>query len=125
MSTEPTEREDVTEPRPRQPHVGPPSLAANTVPAYAEAAARPLRHRAPAQVAGVVLPARAPWVAVLGAAAVMLAVSLVTGFDPGLFVVGTALLGGVAVYAWSRSVEGPRRATDRGVTYAIVTAFLL
>ena len=45
--------------------------------------------------------------------------SLLIGFNLALFIVATAILGGIALYAWSRSVEGPRRATDRGVTYAI------
>ena len=35
------------------------------------------------------------------------------------------VVGGIALYGWSRAVEGPRRATDRGVTYAIVAAFAL
>jgi len=56
---------------------------------------------------------------------VMLVIGLITDFNWGLFAVGTAILGGVVVYGWSRAVEGPRRATDRGVTYAIVSAFLL
>src|SRR4051794_25818482 len=106
---------------------GVPSLAANThhVADEAAPAARPARHRPPAQVAGVVLPAWAPWIAVLGAAVVMALVSVATGFQVGVFAVGTVLLGGVAVYAWSRWVEGARRATDRAVTYGIATAFLL
>jgi phosphate transport system permease protein len=124
MSTEPTEREHMSEP---EPPVHPPSLAANVHTAEPEAPvpARPPRHRPPAQIAGVVLPAWAPWVAVLGAAVVMLVISLVTGFQPALFVIGTVILGGAAQYVWSRSVEGPRRATDRGVTYAIYAAFAL
>src|SRR4051812_11755077 len=84
---------------------------------------RPTRRRPPVQVAGTVLPASAPWAAVAAAAVVMLVVSLISGFDVALFVVGTVLLGGVAQYAWSRSVEGPRRATDRAVTYSVIAAF--
>src|SRR4051794_13010665 len=121
MSIEPTDREPVTEPEHHEPVIQPPSLAANVHHAEPEAPAdRPLRHRPPAQVAGVVLPAWAPWLAVLGAAAVMLLISLINGFNWGLFAVGTAVLGGVGLYVWSRAVEGPRRATDRGVSYAIV-----
>ena len=71
------------------------------------------------------LPAWAPWAAVGGAAALMAVLSLMIGFNAGRFVVGTVLLGGIAQYAWSRSVEGPRRATDRGVTYVVVAAFAL
>jgi phosphate transport system permease protein len=47
------------------------------------------------------------------------------GFNPALFVIGTVVGGGAAQYVWSRSVEGSRRATDRGVTYAIAAAFAL
>jgi phosphate transport system permease protein len=125
MSTEPTDR--VSEPAPQEPPVHPPSLAANVHTAEVEAPAtsRPRRHRPPAQIAGVVLPAWAPWIAVAGAAVVMLVISLVTGFNPALFVIGTVIGGGAAQYGWSRSVEGRRRATDRGVTYAICAAFAL
>ena len=126
MSTEPTEREQVTEPTADEPHVHPPSLAANVHAAETAAVAtRPVRHRPPAQIAGVVLPAWAPWVAVGGAAVVMLLISLIMGFNLALFVVGTVILGGAAQYVWSRSVEGPRRATDRGVTYVICSALAL
>src|SRR4051812_1597949 len=111
MSTEPTEREPVTPPEPTssdEPHVHRPSLAANVHAADREApATRPVRHRPPAQIAGVVLPAWAPWVAVGGAAVVMLLMSLINGFNLALFIVGTVILGGVAQYVWSRSVEGP------------------
>ncbi len=34
-------------------------------------------------------------------------------------------LAGIAIYAWSRAVEGPRRAKDRVVTLAIAAAFAL
>src|SRR4051794_22147255 len=123
MSTEPTERDpEVTGPASREPNAAPP---ARVTPALVDAPPRPVRHRAPARIAGVVLPAWAPWLAVAGAALLMLLVSLIIGFSVGLFVVGTVVLGGIAQYVWSRAVEGPRRATDRGVTYAIVTAFLL
>jgi phosphate transport system permease protein len=125
MSTEPTDR--VSEPAPQEPPVHPPSLAANVHRAEVEAppTSRPPRHRPPAQISGVVLPAWAPWIAVAGAAVVMLVISLATSFNPALFIVGTVVLGGVAQYVWSRSVEGRRRATDRGVTYVIVAAFAL
>src|SRR6478609_6219938 len=111
MSTEPTERDPVTGSAADEPHVQPPSLAGNATHAVHDAAAavaaRPPRHRAPAQIAGVVLPAWAPWAAVLGAAVVMGLISLATGFNWGLFVVGTVILGGIGLYAWSRAVEGP------------------
>ena len=50
---------------------------------------------------------------------------LVIGFNLALFVVATVVVGGVALYVWSRSVEGKRRATDRGVTYAVTAAFVM
>ena len=37
-----------------------------------------------------------------------------------VFAVPVAIVG---LYAWSRVVEGPRRAVDRAVTLSIVTAF--
>ncbi len=126
MSTEPTEREPLTEPTSSdEPHVHPQSPATDVQRGVEAVAAPPARHRPPAQIAGVVLPAWAPWVAVGGAAVVMALISLINGFNLALFIVGTVILGGVAQYVWSRSVEGPRRATDRGVTYAIVAAFAL
>ena len=34
-----------------------------------------------------------------------------------------AIVAVVGIYAWSRAVEGPRRAKDRAITMAIVAAF--
>jgi phosphate transport system permease protein len=127
MSTEPSEREEQSiheAARSHEPIVELPKLAADTH-HVEEPVVRPARTRPPAQVAGVVLPAWAPWAAVAGAAVVMLVINLARGFNWGLFVVGTVVLGGIAQYAWSRAVEGTRRATDRGVTYLIVSAFAL
>lgn len=47
------------------------------------------------------------------------------GFNIVLFVLATTVLFGVAMYLWSRTVEGPRRATDRLVTIVVSAAFLL
>ena len=47
------------------------------------------------------------------------------GFTVVLFVLVTAVVFGAAMYLWSRSVEGPRRATDRLVTIVVSAAFLL
>ncbi len=47
------------------------------------------------------------------------------GFNVVLFVLVTAVVFGVAMYLWSRAVEGPRRATDRLVTIVVSAAFLL
>ena len=119
------EQDPKTEKPVTEPDVSPRSLAANAVHAEPDAPARPVRHRPPVQVSGVVLPSWSPWAAVAGAAVVMALISLVTGFNLALFAVGTVVIGGAAQYFWSRAVEGQRRALDRGVTYAIVTAFAL
>jgi len=70
------------------------------------------------------LPAWAPYVAV-GASAVCVAAMLLAAgaFSVALLLVATAGLSCVALYLWSRSVEGSRRATDRAVTLMIVSAF--
>lgn len=59
------------------------------------------------------------------AAAVVGGVLALTGFSTGLFVVGTAVLFAVGLYAASRMVEGRRKATDRLVTVVVTSAFLL
>ena len=58
--------------------------------------------------------------AALAAAAVLAALSI---FAIGLFVVATVIVACVATYAWSRSVEGSRRAKDRLMTMSIASAF--
>jgi len=73
---------------------------------------------------GATLPAWGPWGAVAGAAVVVGLILLVLGFNLALFIVATAIVGGIALYVWSRSVEGKRHATDRAVTYAVTAAFL-
>src|SRR5690349_25109887 len=125
MSTEPTQREEeVTEPQDLPAR----SLAAN---ATAHAGATPAvevapeRVRPPVHVAGKVLPAWAPWGIVAATGAVLALVFAATGFNLAGWIVTTVLVGGLAQYVISRVVEGPRRATDRGATYAIVAAFLL
>jgi phosphate transport system permease protein len=68
------------------------------------------------------------WVtpAALGAAAVVVGGLLaVIGFSVGLWVVGTAVVFAVGLYALSRVVEGRRKATDRLVTIVVTSAFLL
>ncbi|MBW0117355.1 phosphate ABC transporter permease PstA [Pseudonocardia abyssalis] len=60
------------------------------------------------------------------AAAVVVGVLLaLTGFNTALWVVGTAVLFAVGLYAASRAVEGRRKATDRLVTVVVTAAFLL
>jgi phosphate transport system permease protein len=48
-----------------------------------------------------------------------------TGVSVAVILVAAALLSGAALYAWSRTVEGGRRATDRLVTHAVTCAFLI
>ncbi|MEA2448495.1 MAG: phosphate transport system permease protein [Thermoleophilaceae bacterium] len=61
------------------------------------------------------------------AAAAAIAVGLVLGTDlsSALVLVAAAAIAGIVVYTWSRSVEGSRKATDRGVTFGVSVAFLL
>jgi phosphate transport system permease protein len=42
-----------------------------------------------------------------------------------VIVVGLALISGIALYVWSRTLEGGRRAIDRLVTHVVTCAFLL
>ena len=126
MSTEPTEREQVTEPTADEPHVHAAVAGRRTCTRPSPRLPRraPARHRPPVADRR----RRAPGVGAVGRRRAAprwscCVISLVIGFNLALFVVGTVILGGVAQYVWSRSVEGPRRATDRGVTYAIVAAF--
>lgn len=70
------------------------------------------------------LPSWGTWGAVGGSAAVVAAVLFATGaFTVALTLVFGALLSAVVLYAWSRAVEGPRRAKDRVMTLAIAYAF--
>ncbi|MBS1888401.1 MAG: phosphate ABC transporter permease PstA [Actinobacteria bacterium] len=73
---------------------------------------------------GGTLPSWAPWGA-LGGALVFCAAALAAlgWFTIALTLVFGALIGIVAVYAWSRAVEGARRAKDRAITMAIASAF--
>ena len=64
---------------------------------------------------------------VFAVVAVAIAIGLIVTTDIGAVVVvlGTAVVTGTVLYAWSRLVEGPRRAMDRTVTFAVTSAFLL
>ena len=70
-----------------------------------------------------------PWGprAVVGATAVIVLGALVASGNFGLFglVIGTAIVSTLAVWTWSRVVEGKRRAKDRLVTFSVTSAFLL
>ena len=71
------------------------------------------------------LPNWAFW-AILGVTAVVVGGgTLVAGGGPALAVVATAVVYACAVYATSRAVEGPRKATDRLVTVLVTAAFLI
>jgi phosphate transport system permease protein len=73
---------------------------------------------------GGTLPSWAPWGAFVGALVFCGVVEAALGwFTIALMLVFGALVGIVAIYAWSRAVEGRRRAKDRAVTMAIATAF--
>jgi phosphate transport system permease protein len=73
---------------------------------------------------GGALPGWATYAVLAGAAALSAAVLLAAGaFTVALTLVFTVLVACVAVYAWSRAVEGSRRAKDRVMTMAIAAAF--
>src|ERR1700753_4220425 len=73
---------------------------------------------------GGTLPSWAPWGAFVGALIFCGAVEAALGwFTIALMLVFGALVGIVAIYAWSRPIEGARRAKDRAITMAIVAAF--
>lgn len=73
-----------------------------------------------------VLPDWAPYGAFAAAAGLAALLLLAVGsFSVALLLVVAAALACVVTYAWSRAVEGPRRAKDRLVTLIIVSAFAL
>src|ERR1700709_1925791 len=75
-------------------------------------------------VGGGILPGWATYAVLGGAAALSTAVLLAAGaFTAALTLAFTVLVACVAIYAWSRAVEGPRRARDRVMTMAIAAAF--
>ena len=63
----------------------------------------------------------------LAAVAAAIAVALIALTDIGAVVVvlGTVLVTGAVLWAWSRAVEGRRRATDRAVTFGVTAAFCI
>jgi phosphate transport system permease protein len=76
------------------------------------------------ELGGGVLPGWAPY-GVIGASALLSTTLLaaVGAFSLALVLVATTLFSCLGIYTWSRPVEGPRRALDRLVTFAIVAAF--
>ena len=73
---------------------------------------------------GAALPRRAPHAIFTAAAVIVVVLMLTTGTNPLLLAVAATIMAGVAVYAWSRAVEGPRRALDRSVTIVVTAAFV-
>ncbi|MCK9247886.1 MAG: phosphate ABC transporter permease PstA [Solirubrobacteraceae bacterium] len=71
------------------------------------------------------LPRLAPWLVTAAVSAVALALILADVLAPGVGAVAAAIASGLVVYGWSRAVEGPRRALDRGVTFAVAGTFLV
>jgi len=66
---------------------------------------------------GGTLPSWAPYAVVAGSAALVAAVLAAMGsFKVVLMIVLAVVVSGVALYAVSRAVEGPRQATNRTVT---------
>jgi phosphate transport system permease protein len=75
---------------------------------------------------GGVLPDWAPYGVVAASLLFVAALLLATGtFGVALLLVGATVVSCLAIYLWSRAVEGRRRAFDRLVTFAILAAFAL
>jgi phosphate transport system permease protein len=75
-------------------------------------------------ISGGVLPTWAPYGVVTGAAILAAAALLVSGaFTIALMLLFAVPVAAVALYFWSRTVEGSRRAKDRVVTLLIAAAF--
>ena len=78
------------------------------------------------RLAGGLLPNWAPYATFLGSWVAVAAVEAALGiFTIALSLVFAVIVAVVAIYSWSRAVEGPRRAFDRAMTLLIVSAFAL
>ncbi len=91
-----------------------------------ESASQPIHPTGGLRLAGGAgsLPAWATWAVLGGSAAIVAAVLLAAGaFTVALTLVFATLLSALVLYAWSRAVEGPRRALDRVMTLWIAAAF--
>jgi phosphate transport system permease protein len=71
------------------------------------------------------LPPWGSWAVCIGAGVVAVGLLALTEVSIAVLVVGAVVLSGIIVYVWSRVVEGARTATDRGVTFAVTSAFAL
>jgi phosphate transport system permease protein len=74
---------------------------------------------------GGTLPDWGPWAVIAASAVFVGAVLAAVGFKIAPLLIFTAILSGAVIYGWSRAVEGRRKATDRGVTFLVSTAFLI
>jgi len=75
-------------------------------------------------ITGARLPRWAGWATPLGFAIGGVA-ALPSGISPGIVLPVVLLTATAFLYAWSRSVEGPRYALDRAVTAIVTSAFLI
>ena len=126
MSTPPqSDRKNVApETPPEQIPPAEPAAAEARVAVPQQATTSTRRRAVSVPVAGGKLPDWAPWGAVGGAAVVVGVILLVLGFNIALFLVASAIIGGIALYVWSRAVEGPRRATDRAFSFIVTSVFV-
>jgi phosphate transport system permease protein len=120
MSTHVPPRRDQEQETSRQatPAAAPPAPTAPPTPgAPTRAVALPLT--------GGTLPDWGPWAVIAASAVFVGAVLAAVGFKIAPLLIFTAILSGAVIYGWSRAVEGRRKATDRGVTFLVSTAFLI
>jgi phosphate transport system permease protein len=71
------------------------------------------------------VPGWAPWATYGVGSALAVILSQATGINVALLVVAAIILAGVAIYFWSRALEGSRRATDRMATLAVTSTFAI
>jgi phosphate transport system permease protein len=71
------------------------------------------------------LPSWGPWAPPAAALALAVALAIATDIAAGVLLVGAVVAAAAVVYAWSRVVEGGRRAVDRLVTVLVSSAFAL
>lgn len=85
-----------------------------------------ISQRPGSNLASGVLPSWAPYAAYVGSLVLVAAILLAFGnFTIGLLLAFSVVVACIAIYAWSRAVEGPRRAVDRTMTLVIASAFAL
>jgi len=71
------------------------------------------------------VPSWGAWATYGAAVALAIVLSRATGINVALLIVGAIALAGVAIYLWSRALEGSRRATDRIATLAVTSTFAI